>query len=646
MKKTFRFVVSLILIVCLSLSNILSSQAYLYTAVYVDENARTVQSQTKNYVFVFSCTSSLVGEGQIPLTFSNSLTLVSFETTENLISEALRIENETVSSLTLTYEIYEGEYNANDDMFILSMNLPADESTQPYITVPLGFVYSSYLLGDVDGDSDIDSDDALCANQGAVGMVNLTDAQIICADVNNDSVISTKDALLILHYSTGMISSFWTLGSFVPLPTSENEQIIPGKLYHIESSTNENSWWRVGNPSTGLNTKIYLSSRDDTYNQRFLFEYDNQDNDGTYFILPYVVNGGLTNSGYVIGVNANKELVTVSDRTVDSSKWYIVSNNGAFLIINKQYINDFVTSNGWVTGGELINSKNLKFSTWNINRVGFEVQSFYDEAFKQRYSWYNSTTNGIPAMETYTSNLFESLLGLEIVFQQYEYYESLADRCKISRNIELSNFASDDIQYLCDGSTDNHVHGYYTNPGGTNTNIQKNCTDMIINCGAFRSDKGDLTTNDFKTVYWGGHKMIEYDYTIQNNNGSIEYVWYEKSGNRSRAYSNMSIHMISNYSSVEITKSTFVHEMSHIVGAPDHYHERKQDSYGVWYCYSGDICSGTYAGSVPCEFGATNPRPYNCLMNVSSKSLENVSYEDVFCSECLNDMLEYSIKHY
>ena len=62
--------------------------------------------------------------------------------------------------------------------------------------------------GDLDGDGEVKVGDALIALQGAVGKINLTEAQTKAADVDNNEGVSVNDALIILQYSVGKITSF------------------------------------------------------------------------------------------------------------------------------------------------------------------------------------------------------------------------------------------------------------------------------------------------------------------------------------------------------------------------------------------------------------------------------------------------------
>ena len=63
------------------------------------------------------------------------------------------------------------------------------------------------VYGDVNGDGEVTVDDALVVLQGAVGKVELTDAQKLAGDVDGEAGISVSDALVVLQKAVGKIES-------------------------------------------------------------------------------------------------------------------------------------------------------------------------------------------------------------------------------------------------------------------------------------------------------------------------------------------------------------------------------------------------------------------------------------------------------
>lgn len=67
---------------------------------------------------------------------------------------------------------------------------------------------TSALLGDVDGNYNIDSYDASLIMQYATDSLDLEDWQMVNANVNCDDYVGAYDAALILQYATGVIDEF------------------------------------------------------------------------------------------------------------------------------------------------------------------------------------------------------------------------------------------------------------------------------------------------------------------------------------------------------------------------------------------------------------------------------------------------------
>ena len=63
------------------------------------------------------------------------------------------------------------------------------------------------VYGDVNGDGNVTVDDALVVLQGAVGKIELNDAQKLAGDVDGEAGISVSDALVVLQKAVGKIES-------------------------------------------------------------------------------------------------------------------------------------------------------------------------------------------------------------------------------------------------------------------------------------------------------------------------------------------------------------------------------------------------------------------------------------------------------
>jgi hypothetical protein len=81
--------------------------------------------------------------------------------------------------------------------------MSADRSVTAYFTV-----LPVTILGDVNGDGDVNSTDALIILSGDVGLNIVQFCPINCGDVNLDTHVNSTDALIILTYNVGITVPF------------------------------------------------------------------------------------------------------------------------------------------------------------------------------------------------------------------------------------------------------------------------------------------------------------------------------------------------------------------------------------------------------------------------------------------------------
>lgn len=77
--------------------------------------------------------------------------------------------------------------------------------------------------GDVNGDGNINSGDALSILQYATGTTELDSDSLVFADVNADKKVNSTDALMVLQYSTGIIKAFPADNQEEKLPETKSE---------------------------------------------------------------------------------------------------------------------------------------------------------------------------------------------------------------------------------------------------------------------------------------------------------------------------------------------------------------------------------------------------------------------------------------
>ncbi len=110
---------------------------------------------------------------------------------------------------------------ATEFVFVPSGNMTGDMSitvknVTNYCLRKMSSAYSSsftvegegIVKGDVNGDGDIFSSDALLILQFVTELTSLTQAQQTAADVNSDGAVNSYDALLVLQFSTNLITEF------------------------------------------------------------------------------------------------------------------------------------------------------------------------------------------------------------------------------------------------------------------------------------------------------------------------------------------------------------------------------------------------------------------------------------------------------
>lgn len=76
------------------------------------------------------------------------------------------------------------------------------------VSLPISGSAKGIAYGDINGDSSVNSSDALAALTYSVGKRDFTSDEFLRADVNADKQVNSSDALEILRYSVGLIKSF------------------------------------------------------------------------------------------------------------------------------------------------------------------------------------------------------------------------------------------------------------------------------------------------------------------------------------------------------------------------------------------------------------------------------------------------------
>ena len=125
---------------------------------------------------------------------------------------------ETAASVSDVEVNISEEYNGSHDSYDIILDFST--ITARYVFITLSFpsytvsldevgIYekadSTLVYGDINGDGEIDSSDALVALKCDAGIVDLNEDQLNVADVNGDGAVDAADATMILKYDAGII---------------------------------------------------------------------------------------------------------------------------------------------------------------------------------------------------------------------------------------------------------------------------------------------------------------------------------------------------------------------------------------------------------------------------------------------------------
>ncbi|MCI9616747.1 MAG: DNRLRE domain-containing protein [Eubacterium sp.] len=242
-----------------------------------------------------------------------------------------------------------------------------------------------------------------------------------------------------------------------------------------------------------------------------------------------------------------------------------------------------------------LNYMQLSIVYWPYKCV---VNNYYDQAFNIRYKTCGSAITKINETNIAINKIFEEVLGLYTVNNTPTMITSLADNCKLRRGIGIN---SGTIDQKCPKEA-NH------NPVCTEKyNLYR---DFIAKYPGNKSTA---------SVLWIGNRLYNSDGEEDNRS----FKWYNYGVNLEELWEPNEYYTM--------MASCLAHEMSHIHGAPDHYHEIISNEPLI--CRGGALCK------------TCNPetgRDESCLMNVGWMS--DIATRDkakIHCKECIQDMKNY-----
>ena len=328
-----------------------------------------------------------------------------------------------------------------------------------------------------------------------------------------------------------------------------------------------------------------------------------------------------------IGTNNIKLFSSISE----STKWSIYELQEDILIFEpKTAIGKILIVPNSSTGTKmqlqyLYGVNNSALNKWSLKSMYIEMNTYYDNAFNVRYTYASILVSGISG---HIERLLWNTLGVRVQADTPEMIESTPDKCKLERGLTINTTTINNAsQARCPANPSNSLPDCpYYDINSVGHSDCENCTSWYQPYRDFiRQYPGTTTT---ASVLFCGSKLY-------NDSGSLcnrSYHWYNHGIIIQKIVTNSDT-----YESKVLP--TVLHEMSHDIGAPDHYHEMIERD-GQTVCRGGDMC-------IVCH--PDTGRPGWCLMcttNHPELSSNDCDYDSIYCEACLKDMLNHLNGHH
>ncbi len=224
------------------------------------------------------------------------------------------------------------------------------------------------------------------------------------------------------------------------------------------------------------------------------------------------------------------------------------------------------------------------------------INNYFDRGFGVRYDQAGNPVEKIQEVNKYVNDHLNDVFGLVVNNNAPLGIISLADDCKTKQNLGVNHTT---INQLC--------------PGGTNHTPL--CTGWAESYPGFIGQyPGNDTTS---SILWMGNRLR----TVDGNGDILEnrsFAWYDSGiiiqeiGENSPKYYDDQLRML-------------IHEISHQIGAVDHYHEIRSD--------------GTCIGGDSCDDCGRRPRPEDCIMDHDNLgNLKTRESHTIWCQGCRQDI--------
>lgn len=354
----------------------------------------------------------------------------------------------------------------------------------------------------------------------------------------------------------------------------------------------------------------------------------NKESNGYYTIRSQSIFGKYVGISSTSTVEDNIKLYTsVSDNT----RWKIYTNaSNALLLVPKTASgrvlcaqNDTVGSNLRLKAIYDVATPNR--SLWKIDSFTLVLNTYYDNAFNVRYG---DGASLVSSFSSDISRILQGTVGLDVTMNSPTMITSTPDQCKLQRGLGITFISINmDNVAICPSNPDKNGSCPYFILNSQEHSDCENCTswDQIYK-DFIREFPGNSTTT---SILFTGSKL--YDDSGKECNRS--YAWY---------FSGIVLQRIEGSASeyADKTLSCLLHEISHQIGAPDHYHEIITNESGERVCRGGDMC-------IKCH--PSTGRPAWCVMGeegTKRTDLDICGMDEVYCEACLNEIIEHLIDHH
>lgn len=228
-------------------------------------------------------------------------------------------------------------------------------------------------------------------------------------------------------------------------------------------------------------------------------------------------------------------------------------------------------------------SQNKPFITVTWGK--YNITHYLDQGYRARFSSAASAVNGHQAVVT---KIFKNLFGLTVTSNVVSF-TSFADDCRIasSGGVTANNLAN----------TCSHSPTHLTNTALRN--------DLVSIYGA--------GTNTYSRVLWTGH-ILNGNPPSDSNSANHTVIITPKMVTSGSSYTNVSSANVNKES-----RFTLLHELSHQLGAPDHYCYANGENGG--HCSNPNCCS-------------CNGKPIPVCVMQSRKDIETTDIDSLYCSAC------------